>query len=161
MVRSILSAAVTVLISSASIAHPNAPHNASTAETGIAPAAQTAAGVVDQFHAALRRGDTKAALSLLSEDALIFESGGVERSKAEYASQHLQADAEFTKAVQSQVTKRAGKAVGNLAWIATEGRTTGSYRGKPIDLVTTETMVLLRSGKSWRITHIHWSSATR
>lgn len=161
MVRSILSAAVTVLISSASIAHPNSPHNAATAEPGIAPAAQAAARVVDQFHAALRRGDMKAALSLLAEDALVFESGGAERRKAEYASQHLQADAEFAKAVQSQVTKRAGEAVGNLAWIATEGRTTGSYRGKPIDLVTTETMVLLRSGKSWRITHIHWSSATR
>lgn len=55
-----------------------------------------AAAVVDAFHAALRRGDTRAAAALLSDDALIFETGGAERSKAEYAAHHLPADAEFS-----------------------------------------------------------------
>src|SRR5690606_29848204 len=50
-----------------------------------------AAEAVDAFHAALRAGDRDAALAVLAEDALIFEAGGAERSRAEYASHHLEA----------------------------------------------------------------------
>jgi ketosteroid isomerase-like protein len=45
-----------------------------------------------------------------------------------------------------------------MAWVATEGRLTGTYKGKAIDLPTTETMLLRRSGRGWKIVHIHWSS---
>ena len=127
--------------------------------TVVSPTARDAAASVDAFHAALRRGDTATASKLLADDVLIFESGGVERSKAEYQSHHLGADAEFAKAVPSALTRRAGEASGTMAWIASEGRTSGAYNGKPIDLATTETMVLRRSGKGWRIVQIHWSSA--
>ena len=57
----------------------------------LAPA-RSAAATVDAFHAALHHGDTRAAAALLADDALIFEEGGVERSKAEYVSHHLPAD---------------------------------------------------------------------
>jgi ketosteroid isomerase-like protein len=117
-----------------------------------------AAATVDAFHAALRRGDTHAAAALLAEDALIFESGGVERTKAEYAAHHLPADTEFSRAVSSAVTRRTGASEGPIAWVSTEGRTTGTYKGKPVDLLTTETMVLRRAAGQWRIVHIHWSS---
>jgi hypothetical protein len=46
-----------------------------------------------------------------------------------------------------------------VAWIASEGRTTGEFRGKAINSVSTETMVLSRANSGWRIVHIHWSSA--
>ncbi|MGE5564466.1 MAG: nuclear transport factor 2 family protein [Bacillota bacterium] len=132
------------------------------AEAGALPvSARAAAAAVDAFHAALERGDTKAAAALLADDALIFESGEAERSKAEYAAHHLPADAEFSRAVSSVVTRRAGSSTGNIAWIASEGRTTGTWKGKPVDVATTETMVLRRIGPSWKITHIHWSSAAR
>ena len=39
--------------------------------------------MVDAFHAALDRGDTAAAAGFLSDALLVFEGGGVERSKAE------------------------------------------------------------------------------
>ena len=125
----------------------------------LAPSAHAPAAVVDSFHAALRRGDTKAALGFLAGNALIFESGGVERGKAEYASHHLAADAAFSQAVPSTITRRAGEAAGNVAWIATEGRTIGTYKGKALDRRTVETMVLRRTGAGWKIVHIHWSSA--
>ena len=125
----------------------------------LAPAARQPAAAVDSFHAALRRGDTKAALGLLTNDALIFEAGGVERGKAEYASHHLAADAAFTQAVPARITRRAGEAFGSIAWIATEGRTAGTYKGKPVDRRTVETMVLRRTAAGWKIAHIHWSSA--
>ncbi|HEY1143049.1 MAG TPA: nuclear transport factor 2 family protein [Sphingomicrobium sp.] len=123
--------------------------------------ARGAAATVDAFHAALRRGDTKAAAALLADDVLIFESGGAERTKAEYAAHHLPADAVFAQLVSSTVTRRAGRGDGAGAWVASEGRTTGTYKGKALDLDTTETMVLRRIGQAWKITHIHWSSAAR
>lgn len=120
---------------------------------------EEAAKAVDAFHAALSRGETAAALALLADDAVIYESGGVERGKAEYASHHLEADAAFSKAVPSQIVRRSGAAAGELAWVLTEGRTTGSFRDRPVDRVTTETAMLRRTAAGWRITHFHWSSA--
>ena len=125
----------------------------------LAPAVAAAAGTVDAFHAALRRGDTAAALALLAEEALIFEEGRAERSKAEYAAHHLGADSEFSKAVPGEALRRRGEAAGDMAWIATEGRSKGRYRDTDVNRVTDETMVLRRDGAAWKIVHIHWSSA--
>jgi ketosteroid isomerase-like protein len=125
----------------------------------LAPAARPAAAVVDRFHAALRRGDTAGALAHLSDDVLIYESGGAERSKAEYASHHLGADAAFSQAVPSTLTGRSGWSAANVAWIASESRNTGTFRGRAIDSMSKETMVLRRTPAGWRIVHIHWSSA--
>ena len=157
--RLALSAALYFLIAVAAAAHPTQPQRASTQTGMVAQTARPAARVVDAFHAALGRGDTKAALALIDDDALIFESGAVERSKAEYASHHLAADAAFSQTVATRLIRRTGHAVGNSAWIASEGRTTGTYNGKAVDQLTTETMVLRRAGASWKIVHIHWSSA--
>ena len=146
------------------LAAPLSAHEpaARTSQSAALPAlARSAAATVDAFHAALRRGDTKAAAAMLGDHALIFEGGGVERSKAEYAAHHLGADAEFSRAVPSQVTRRAGDSDGAIAWIASEGRTSGTFNGRAMDRVTAETMVLHRIGRSWKIVHIHWSSAAR
>ena len=129
--------------------------------SALSASARNAASTVDAFHAALRRGDTRSAAAMLADDALIFEGGGVERSKAEYASHHLAADAAYTQAVPSVLTRRAGDSNGSVAWIASEGRTTGTYKGNAVDRVTAETMVLRRTGRAWRIVHIHWSSAAK
>ena len=141
---------------------PLAAHEpvAKTAQANaLSPTARDAAATVDAFHAALRRGDTRSASAMLASDVLIFEGGGVERTKAEYEAHHLAADAAFTQAVPSVLTRRAGHAIGPIAWIASEGRTAGTYKGKPIDRVTAETVVLRRIGRDWKIVHIHWSSA--
>ena len=138
------------------LAHePGAP---ATQAAALPATAGEAAAVVDAFHAALHRGDTQAAAALLADDALIFESGGAERSKAEYAEHHLPADAAFSKAVSSTVTRRAGNSDGTMAWIASEGRITGTYKGQALDVVTTETMLLKRAEDGWQIVHVHWSS---
>lgn len=127
--------------------------------TPLAVEAREAAAVVDAFHAALRSGDTDAALALLADDVLIFEGGRVERSKAEYASHHLAADAAFSKAVASVLTERTTGSSGHVAWVASEGRTTGEYKGRAIDRTSAETMILRRSGDGWKIIHIHWSGS--
>ena len=125
----------------------------------LPPAVQDAGAVVDAFHSALRRGDARAASALLAEDALIFEEGRAERSKAEYALHHLAADAEYSQAVPGETLRRRGDAAGDMAWVATEGRTRGRYRDTEINQVTDETMVLRRISGAWKIVHIHWSSA--
>ena len=156
MLRATIFAAV-CLTGSAALAHEPAG-KAKTISALMSPAAAEAARVVDAFHTALGRGDTQAALALLADDVLIFEGGGVERSKAEYASHHLAADAAFTKAVPGRTTRRAGAAIGDVAWIASEGRTTGRYKDRAVDRVSAETIVLRRAASGWLITHIHWSS---
>jgi ketosteroid isomerase-like protein len=125
----------------------------------VPQAARAAAAAVDAFHSALRRGDTQGALAMLAEEAIVFEEGGAERSRSEYAAHHLAADAAFSQAVPSTRTRRTGFSAGNLAWIASEGRTQGSFNGRAVDRTTAETMVLRRTGGGWKIVHIHWSSA--
>jgi ketosteroid isomerase-like protein len=151
--RSGLAIAAVFLVGGAATAQPS-----SVAGTNVSPAASPAATVVDSFHRALGLGDTKAALGFLDDNALIFESGGAERSRAEYAEHHLAADAAFSKAVPSKLMRRSGDVTGDIAWIASEGRTTGTYKGKAVDRLTTETMILRRARDEWKIVHIHWSS---
>jgi ketosteroid isomerase-like protein len=113
---------------------------------------------VEAFHAALKSGDAEAALALLDPDVIVYEEGEVERSRREYASAHLRADMEFAAAVTHTVAGRASGRVGDLAWVTTRGRITGQFRGRDIDRLTTETMILMRASNGWRIVHIHWSS---
>lgn len=158
--KHLIAAVAALMLSDIAVARPTSNQSAHDSMAGaIAPSARPAATVVDAFHAALRAGDTKGAMSHLAEKALIYEAGGVERGRQEYASHHLGADSAFAQAVPGKVTRRAGEAVGNIAWIATEGRTTGTYKGKAVDRTTAETMVLRRQGSAWKIVHIHWSSA--
>ena len=158
MLRSIVFA--TTLLSCSALAAQAQDHHAAHAEqaAGLPAEAAPAAGVVDAFHSALGAGDTDAALALLSPDVVILEEGGAERSRDEYAGHHLPADAAFASATEAEVTRRTGAVVGDVAWIISEGRTTGSYNGRAVDRLTTETMVLVRHGDSWLIHHIHWSS---
>jgi ketosteroid isomerase-like protein len=133
-------------------------HSHAPAAGSVAPEAAGAAAAVDAFHAALKAGDTTAALALLAQDVMIFEEGGAERSRDEYASHHLNADAAFAAASEATVVRRSAWASGDVAWITSEGRTTGQYNGRAVDRLSAETMVLKRHSNGWRIHHIHWSS---
>ncbi len=155
--RIAVAAALSLASCSPAWAH-DPPASAAAGADQVTSEAAPAAAAVDAFHAALRRGDTQGALAMLAEDALVFEEGGAERSRAEYASHHLAADAAFAAAVTSTRTRRVGRAVGEVAWIASEGRTTGRFRDRAVDRLGAETMVLRRQAGAWRIVHIHWSS---
>ena len=129
--------------------------------TVTSAAAQTPVAIVDSFHDALSGGQTDAALRLLSDDVLIYESGRAERSKAEYASHHLKADAEFAGATQRKLVKRASWVGTDTAWVTSETETAGTFKGRALSLTGTETMILRRTAGVWKIVHIHWSSATK
>lgn len=146
------------------VAHPDsAPAPTAPATTGqsVPVAADTAVGVVDAFHAALKRNDSKTALGLLSEEVMIFESGSVENSRAEYAAHHLKSDAEFSAAtIRTPVSQHVTKE-GNMATVMRVEIVTGNFRGRPVNSRSVETMVLNLTDAGWRIVHIHWSSADR
>jgi ketosteroid isomerase-like protein len=150
--------ALTMLAAPNSGAHEGL--NAVPAKTAATPVlANSAIAVVDAFHAALSVGDTGAALALLTDDVLVLEMGGVERSKAEYAAHHLQADAEFSQVVTRKLESRASGGDDNFAWVTSTEKVTGTLGGRSIKSRSVETMLLIKSGTEWRITHIHWSSA--
>ncbi len=88
----------------------------------------------------------------------LLREGGAERSREEYAGHHLPADMAFAAATEAEVTRRTAWVDGDIAWVLTEGRTTGTFNGRAVDRLTAETMILHRDGDAWRIRHIHWSS---
>lgn len=121
--------------------------------------ADTATDVVNAFHAALKRGDATAALNLMAEDVVIFESGGVERNRAEYATHHLKSDAAFSAATTRTPISQTIASDGNLSSVMSVEFVKGTFRDRPINSRSVETMVLRKTEGRWRIIHIHWSSS--
>jgi ketosteroid isomerase-like protein/mono/diheme cytochrome c family protein len=117
--------------------------------------------VVERFGAALAKGDLATAESLLDPQVLILESGGAEQSRAEYMGHHAGADAKFLRAATVHPGRRRVSVGGDLAWVGSESELHAHEGGKPITLLSTETMVLRRHDGAWRIVHIHWSSRPR
>lgn len=116
--------------------------------------------VVADFHAALERGDSAAALALLLPGVVILESGGAE-DLAEYRSHHLKADIEFARAVPSVRTVRSVTVRGVMATVAGTSTTQGEFRGRAVNSAGAELMVLEKGPDGWRISAIHWSSRRR
>jgi ketosteroid isomerase-like protein len=159
--RSLGSCLIVAALAGTAAAHdpkaPAAPPSpAPTAAEAGAPAA-----AVESFHSALASGDAERALSWLDPEVVIFESGGAEMSREEYASHHLESDMEFTTATDTEVLDRRAQAGADVAWVLSRTRTTGRFRDRAIDLDGVETMVLRRVDAQWRIVHIHWSSGAR
>lgn len=115
----------------------------------------------DGLHAALVAGDESAVRQLLAENVLIYESGGVEASLEEYAQHHMHADMTFMKSVQREILNRQVFDGGDQAVVTTRARLTGSYKDRPVDVDSTETLVLAQAQGTWKVTHIHWSSRSR
>jgi hypothetical protein len=131
---------------------------AASAASDVPPAAAPAVSVVERFGKALKAGDLKAAGAMLDANVMILESGGVERSREEYLGHHAISDAAFLKNAHVQLQRRTARIDGPLAWVGSVSELHTTKDGKPLTLLSTETMVLRRNGPDWRIVHIHWSS---
>lgn len=140
-------------------------HDIAVAEEGSSlqvPAdVRAAVEAVDRFSAALKAGDLKAVESLLDPEVLILESGSAERNRQEYLSHHATSDAKFLKDAHIQTLRRTAKRSGDFAWVGSESEIHAREDGKPITVLSTETMVLKSIEGSWRIVHIHWSSRSK
>jgi ketosteroid isomerase-like protein len=143
-----------LLFACAVMALPAAPTAAQP--TDVSPASGPA-GVVRQFHAALRAGDAKAAAALLADELVVYEEGFAE-DRGAYLSGHLASDIAFSKSTTSNLVRSEAAGDERLAWVTSESGVRGTFNGKPVERVSTETMVLRNTSAGWRIVHIHWSS---
>lgn len=109
------------------------------------------------FYTALSTGDAAKANELLAPDVAIYESGYVERSRAEYVGHHLFGDIGFAKTAIRKVLQHEQRIDGNFAVIWEETETRSKSSGELI-LLGTETAVLQKIGDNWHIIHLHWSS---
>ena len=120
----------------------------------------TVIGVASRFHAALEAGDTAAVKTLIATDLQVLEGGEVE-SRAQYFAHHLAADIEFAKAVPSKRAVISYTREGNVAWLVSTSTSTGTFRGREVNSLGAELMILGRTPEGWRIRAVHWSSARR
>ena len=115
---------------------------------------------VTAYHRALANADTSTAVELLAPEAIILESGGSE-TRAEYLSHHLPADMAFAAAIAPERTLMQINVQGALAYAASTSTTRGSFRGRDVDSLGAELVVLEKLNGSWKISAIHWSSRNR
>jgi ketosteroid isomerase-like protein len=112
---------------------------------------------LESFHRALTEGDSAAALALLTHDARIVETGGIE-TKEEYRSHHLPSDIAFAQAMSSERGPMRVVVQGDVAWATSTSVARGEFRGRAVNAQNAELAVVVRTHDGWRISAIHWSS---
>lgn len=127
-----------------------------------APRADSLAAVsaVEQFHAALGAADSARAVSLLTDDVLIIESGHIQ-TRSEYLGGHLGADMKASQGSKGERTIVKVTVVGDVAYIVskTVHPPTGAVGNAGSESV--ELMVVTKSAGGWKISAVHWSSRRR
>jgi ketosteroid isomerase-like protein len=113
--------------------------------------------VVESFYAAIKKGDTAAAMSVIAPDAVFLESGRLE-TRAEYEANHLPADIDFEKQVSGKRGPISVTFDGNTAWVIATTEYDGTFDGSPVSFVSAQLVVLTRDAGTWQIRTIHWSS---
>ena len=118
------------------------------------------AATLQAFHAALASGDSRAALALLADDAVVAEAGALE-TLAQYRDHHLAADIAFAQAVRTRREAPRVTVQGDVAWAVSTSRSSGTFRDRAVDSSGAELAVLTRTASGWRIRAVHWSSRSR
>jgi ketosteroid isomerase-like protein len=116
--------------------------------------------VVTRYHDALAAMDSVSARALLADDVVVLENGYLETAE-EYLSHHLPSDMAFASAVPSERGSIQVTVLGDVAWTISIAQSVGEYKGRNVDSVIAELMVLSRAEGEWKIRAIHWSSRRR
>ena len=151
--RELLVALILTAVSPTLLAHGNETRAHESKLSG----SETAPGqAVLAFHKALKDQDNVVAKSLLAENVMIVEGGGIERSAQEYASHHMLSDMKYVSSLSSKLLEHTVTAYGDSATsLSVSENTTESgktYRSY-------ETAVLTKHEGKWQIAHLHWSTA--
>ena len=124
------------------------------------PDERGATAALEAFYAAMKAGDTAAAMQQIAPDAVFVESGRLE-TRDEYEKNHLPADIGFEKQVSGVRGPLQVKVEGDTAWVIATTEYNGTFDGSPVDFVSAQLAVLSRIEGNWRIRSIHWSSRRR
>ena len=115
-------------------------------------------GVVEAFYAGMATGQQAKVEALMLPEVQIYESGYVERSRADYTAHHLPEDIAYAKTSKTKILKRDVAEMGDVAIVTSETETVDQAGKDAATYAGTETMVLKRVNSEWRIAHVHWSS---
>lgn len=115
---------------------------------------------VHAYHSAEAAGDSVAMLALLTDDAVILESGGAQ-TKQEFRAHHVGADIAFVKRVKIERSAIRVTVRGDAAWAWSTSTAQGESDGRTINSGGAELMVLVKTSGVWKISAIHWSSRQR
>lgn len=114
--------------------------------------------VLASFISALSKGDKVKVFEVLSPKVTIYESGYVERTRAEYEAHHMDGDMQFAKTSIQKIIKQTELIEANLAVIMQETETKANLNGQDVIILGTTTATLEKTKGKWLITHIHWSA---
>ena len=118
-------------------------------EAGVAAAAKA-------FQTAMDTGDAPTVMRYIADDALMMEGGTIE-NRMQYEQNHLPADLEFAKGMKAARMPVQQTVRGDVAWVRTSTEFRGTFEGKPLALLSLETMVMTREPEGWKIKALHWS----
>jgi len=130
-------------------------HDHGNSDEGASAAVDPAA-ISDALFAALKSGDAEAVSMLLADDVLILEGGHAQTSKAEYMAGHMKSDMAFLPNIDNETISREVGNAGEVAWVTTHSKNSGSYKGEAIDGASREFLLLKRTDKGWKIAVVQW-----
>ena len=112
---------------------------------------------LNDLETAIINNDSEQAGAILHDDVTILEGGGME-TKSQYLSHHFHSDGKFLAAINREEVSQDIKIEGNVAWVTSKTKMTGTYLGRDIDLSSLELAVLKKENGMWRVVALHWSS---
>ncbi|MEQ9280452.1 MAG: nuclear transport factor 2 family protein [Balneola sp.] len=115
------------------------------------------AKTLSDLETAIIENDSERAGEILHDDVTILEGGGME-TKSEYLSHHFHSDGKFLSAMNREEVSQEISVEGNMAWVTSKTKMTGTYSGRDIDLSSLELAVLKKENGMWRVIALHWSS---
>jgi ketosteroid isomerase-like protein len=124
------------------------------------PDSVAALAVIEQFHAAMAAADSAKAVSLLSDDVMILESGAIQ-TRADYLGGHLGADMKASQASKAERSVVKVTIAGDAAYVVSRSLTPGTGAQGSTGSEMAELMVLSRTATGWKIRAVHWSSRRR
>ena len=115
------------------------------------------AKTLNDLETAIVENDSEKAGEILHDDVTILEGGGME-TKSQYLSHHFHSDGKFLSAMKREELSQEISVEGNMAWVTSKTKMTGTYSGRDIDLSSLELAVLKKENGMWRVIALHWSS---
>lgn len=113
--------------------------------------------VFDAFYGAVKKGDAKAAMSVIAPDAMFVESGKLE-TREQYEKNHLPADIAFERQITGKRLPLRITFAGDTAWIIVTTEYDGKVDGEDVAFASSQLMVLTKGADGWKIRSVHWSS---
>lgn len=114
--------------------------------------------IADAFYIAVKSGDEVAVGQLLAPDVKILEGQHAQQSRGQYQREHMHDDMAFMAGMDRSILDRTVSEDGNIAWVVTHSRITGTYDDRDMDIILRELLVLQQSTSGWQISLIEWAS---